>query len=832
MRMQDYKRQTEKLYKTPKTVQELLPVYRIAKDGIFQLENKPEGTKKLFDKAYVFQDTNFATMDDAEKEDFLKLYCSLLNSLNVSFKILVLNRGRNQEKAQGEVFLNKPREGNKRGELGKPVDSYNETLREALLGGHSGLSQTRLFLLTCNRETASQARDYFRSIEANLAVNFSRLHSRLIPLNAEERLKLLHDFYRLEESKFTFSFSHAARMGTDWRDLVAPLFIQHYQDAYGRFDGTTLQIEDRFVRCYCLPKLPNSVNPDILQKLTSGPWHITLALDVAAIPQEASRKRLMDLYMQNGRAIEKQQEARNRAKAWSSEITYEKRRERDELESYLDILNDNDEKMFYLGVYVALMARTKQALENDAVAFLSTAEGEGLTFTPALFDQIGVLHTALPTGARFCTVMQPVFTQPLCAFTPFIVQELTDPDGIFYGANQVSKNLLMGNRKLLKNGNGFILGVTGAGKGMETKQELFQVYLRTEDDILIIDPQNEYREVVDALGGEYISFGSGSGHYINPLDADNLGNLQSPQAFLMDKTELFLGIFSQILDHEITAQDKSLIGRCVTEVYPGLMRSGRITEAPTLLEYYEAMRRQPEYQSKGLALALELFTKGSLDMFSKPTNVDVKNRLVCYGIQDLGKEQSAIGMLIILEGIRSRIAENAKKKKATWLYIDEFHNLAGQEFSARYLEKVWKEVRKLGGLCTAITQNIADLLSSKIVETMLCNSEFLDLLTQSDLEIDLLSRLLGISDNLLEYVHNAPQGCGLLKFGDKYIPKDHRLPKESQLYQLFNTNFHELQHMHKARKRKILAKEFRTLPGLVEQTENQPLTQGEKPNGA
>lgn len=834
MRMQDYKRVTEKLYQTPKSVQELLPIFRIAKDGIFQLERKPKGAMVLFDKAYTFADTNFATMDEEEKEDFLKRYCSLLNSLNVSFKILLLNWGQDPENAKGKTFLQKPFSGKEPGErpLGELVDSYNALLQETLSHGNFGIRQKRLLLLTCRRETAAQARDYFRSIEANLAVHFSRLHSHLIPLNAEERLKLLHDFYYMEESSetdFSFSFDAALGRGLDWKDRIAPLAIQHARDPDGRLDGITLQVEGRYARAYYLPKLPNSINPDILQKLTAGPWHLTLALDAAAIPQEASRKRLMELYMQNGRAIEKQQEARNRARAWSSEITYERRREREELEAYLDILNDNDEKMFYLGVYAVLMAPTRQDLENDAVAFLSAAQGEGFSFSPALFEQLDVLHTVLPTGARFSTTMQPVFTQPLCALTPFIVQELQDAEGLFYGINQVSKNLLLGNRKLLKNGNGMVLGITGAGKGMETKQEIFQVFLSTKDDILIIDPQNEYRDLVDVLGGQYISFGAGSLHCINPLDLENLQNLQSPQAFLMDKTELFLGIFAQILDHEITAQDKSLIGRCVTEVYPGLLKGGKPKKVPTLLDYYEVMKRQPEPQAKSLSLALELFTQGSLNMFAQPTNVNVKNRLVCYGIQELGKEQSAIGMLMMLEGIRSRIAENARKGKATWLYIDEFHNLASQEFSAQYLEKVWKEVRKLGGLCTAITQNIADLLYSKTVETMLCNSEYLNLLSQSDLEVDLLSRLLGISTHLLEYVHHAPPGCGLLKFGDKYIPKDHRLPKDSKLYNLFNTNFHEIQKRKQKREvKKALRREKEHLSEQVRQEIQRDPTPGEK----
>ncbi len=810
--MRDYKDLTEKLYPTPKRAQELIPIFRVARDGVFQLEDKPEGAERLYDKAYLFLDTNFATMDDFEKEDFLKRYCMLLNSLNVSFKIVLMNNNRNMDQFRKEIFIH-----NQDTRFAGLVESFNRHIENSMRQGRAGIDQVRLFILTCKRRSADQARDYFRSVEANLAVNFNRLKSGLIPLDATERLRYLHAFYRMgEETSFDFDFDSAIRRGADWKDIISPMMVKHYQDEYGKLDGITTQVDGRFVRSLYVPKLPNSINPQIIGRLTSGPWRVILTLDASAIPQEVTRKRLMDLYMQNGRAIEKQQEIRNKAMAWSSEITYERRREKEELESYLDILNENDEKMFYLGVYAVISAGSKEALENDVVAFTSMAEGEGFIFQPAAWEQLEVINTALPTGARFCTAMQPVFTQPLCALTPFTVHELyhPGPGGIFYGINQVSKNVLIGNRKKLKNGNGFTLGITGSGKGMDTKDEMVQVYLNTEDEIIIIDPQNEYRDIANALNGQFIDFGAESGHYINPLDTSTLDYMETRRAFLMDKTELMLGIFSQISDNEITAQDKSLIGRCVNKVYEGIAVKSGSAKPPTLVDYYHIMAAQPEIQAQEMRLALELFVSGSLDMFSRQTNVDTKNRLTVYGIADLGKEQSGIGMIIMLESIRSRIAANAKKGRATWLYIDEFHNLAGQEFSARYLEKIWKEVRKLGGLCTAITQNIADLLVTKVVETMLCNSEYLSLLNQSDIELEILSKTLGISDNLLEYVHNVESGCGLLKFGDRYIPKDNRLPKESEMYRLFNTNFHEIQAMKRKRK-KALRKEAEELPEAV-----------------
>lgn len=817
--MKGYRELTGKLYTAPKCVQELIPVYRIARDGIFELEKKPEGTDRLFDKAYLFLDTNFATMDDYEQEEFLKLYTRTLNSLNVSFKICIMNNNRNMETVRREIFLKQTD-----GRFAEMVASFNRHMEDSMLKGRSGIDQARLFVLTCKRKTAEQARDYFRSVEASLAVNFNRMKSGLIPLDATDRLKYLHAFYRLgEETRFDFDFDSAFRRRADWRDFIAPYAVKHYQDEYGTFDGITLQLDQKYVRAFYLPQFPNSINPGIIQKLTSGPYHVILTADVAAVPQDVTRKRLMDLYMQNGRIIEKQQQARNKAMAWSSDITYERRREREELESYLDVVNENDEKMFYVGLYAVLTAGSKEELENAVVSFTGTAEGEGFTFKPAIWEQLEVVNTALPVGARFCSVMQPLFTQALCAITPFVVHELYEPGGIFYGINQVSKNLLVGDRKKLRNGNGFILGVTGGGKGMDAKQEMLQVFLNTDDDIIVIDPQNEYKEIAGYLGGQFIDFGADSGHYVNPLDLDNLQYMETKRAFITDKTELMLGIFSQISGNEVTPQDKSIIGRCVNLVYKDL-EAKRKKNPPTLGDLYEVLRQQPEEQAYQIGLALELFVTGSLDMFAKQTNVNTKSRVTFYGIADLGREQSAVGMMIMLEGIRSRIAANAKRGKATWLYIDEFHNLAIQEYPSRFFEKIWKEVRKLGGLCTAMTQNIADVIGNKVVETMLCNSEYLSLLNQSDIEIDLLSRILGISDNLLQYVRNAERGCGLLKFGDKYIPKDARVPKDSEMYRLFNTNFHELQKLRKKDAKKQLA----ALPDEVRSVIRNEPTEGEK----
>ena len=777
----------------PKTVQQLLPIYKISDDGICLLENKPEGAEVLFDKAYLFLDTNFVTMDDLEKDEFLRQYCTLLNSLNVSYKIILISNNQDMDQIQKDVFIRE-----RDGQFSEMIDSFNKYISECVQNGHGGLAQTRIFVISVKKKDLRSARDYFKTIEVNLNANFTKMQSAVIPMDGTDRLKYLFSFWHLGEGKqLERTFDEMLRSAVDWKDAVAPQMVGYYQNEYGALDYFTLQINGRFSRVLYLNRMPSGINPESLGSLMEGNFQCSLTIDTAAIPQEVVRKHLNDVYMGIGRTIEKQQETRNRAGAWSSDVSYDIRRQKAEVEGIMDVLNDNNEKMTYTTVYAVINAPTRKELENNVTAFCSKADGEGFHFEPIYGEQIEAFNTAGPTGIRYSNEMIPLLTQPIAAFTPFIVQELYQPGGIAYGVNQISRNILIGDRKTLLNGNGFILGLSGSGKGMETKKEITEIFLTTDDDIIVIDPMNEYEAVCDYFHGQFIDFSPQSKHYINPLDTDTLQFLDSEQTFLKDKTTLMLSIFSQIKENTMTSEDNSLIGRVVTEVYEGIGEKGFRT--PTLVEFYQTLKRQPEPRAQALALSMELFVTGAMNMFAKPTNVNTKNRFTVYGIADIDRNQSGIGIIIMLEAVRARIAENWKKGKCTWLFIDEFHHMSHNQYSALYLDKIWREVRKQGGLCTAITQNVGDLLTVPAVESMLCNSEFLMLLNLKENERHLLETELGISPNLMQYISNPDCGCGLLKFGNKVIPCDGRLPKDSAMYRLFNTNFHELAKIRKGK---------------------------------
>ena len=786
--MSDYRERTRKEFLLPSSVQELIPIVKISRDGIFQLEKGSEEEEKQYDRAYLFDDTNYSTMDEAEKKDFLKLYVSILNSMNIPFKIILMNNNRDMEKVRKQLYLHARRNSEE-----VYAKDFNSQVEDALLEGGSGMERCRILLVSCRKKTYEEARDYFRSIEANLMVNFDRMQSRLIPLNAADRLKLLDSFYHpSREERFRFDFEDAIRKKINWKDLISPQMIRHVTDEYGKADGITLQVDDRYVRVLYVPDMPSGIDPKSLNIMMDSQSHLILTIDVAPIPKEVLKKAIEQRYMENGRAIEKQQESHNRNQAWSTEISFDRRMAQEELDYLQDRIINRDENMFYVALYAVISEDSMKALERSVTAFTSKAEGEGFVFRPARENQLDALHTALPTGARFATHMYPMLDQPLGALIPFNVPELSDEGGLFYGINQTSRNIICGNRKILTNPHGFILGKTGGGKGFATKLEVMQVLMKYEDDVVLIDPQNEYEGFCRTFRGQFIDFGSESEHYLNPLDTDTYRYMSSRTAFLRDKTDLMLGIFGQICSQDLTPQQKSIIGRITQALYRDMDLDRGKTDPPTLVDFYKRLGEEDEYQARDLQLALELFVTGSLNMFSKQTNVNTNSRFVVYGISDLGQEQFAVGILIMLESIRARIARNAKAGKATWLFIDEFHNLAGDYFSARYLEKIWKEVRKMGGVCTGITQNMEDLTQSKVIETMLSNSEYVSFLSAGALEEELVRDIFSLSDNLIRFIHNAPRGCGLIKFGEKYIPKDARLKKGSPMYDLFNTDFHEI----------------------------------------
>ena len=397
------------------------------------------------------------------------------------------------------------------------------------------------------------------------------------------------------------------------------------------------------------------------------------------------------------------------------------------------------------------------------------------------------LVTALPLGLRRIDALRTLTTESLAVLMPFKAQEIRDTSGIYYGQNVISKNLILADRRRLLNGNGFVLGVSGSGKSFTAKREIAALALANpNDDIICIDPESEYRPLIEGLGGEVVEISATSHNHINALDMEKgYGDGENPVVL---KSEFLLSLCEQLMgEGRLSAKEKSIIDRCTAQVYRDYIRGGYQGSAPTLRDFHAELLRQSEPEARDVALAIELFTEGSLNTFAKPTNVDTDSRILCYDIRDLGKQLQPVGMLVVLDSIFNRIIRNRALGKNTWLYVDEIYLLFQHEYSANFLFTLWKRVRKYGACATGITQNIDDLLQSHIARTMLANSEFLVMLNQAATDRAELAKLLNISDNQLSYITNVESGRGLIKCGSAIVPFMDNFPRGTKLYQMMTT---------------------------------------------
>ena len=423
---------------------------------------------------------------------------------------------------------------------------------------------------------------------------------------------------------------------------------------------------------------------------------------------------------------------------------------------------------------------------QNTEALLATARKHLCQFGVLKFQQLDGLNTVMPFGTRKIDTFRTLTTESLAVFIPFRVQDIYHENGIYYGQNVISKNMIIADRKQLLNGNSFILGVSGGGKSFAAKGEIENIVLSSDADVIIIDPEREYSALVKALGGEIINISATSPSHINAMDMNKeYGDGANP---VILKSEFIMSLCEQLIGgNNLGAKQKSIIDRCTASVYRTYQQNDYTGTVPTLQDFRAELLKQDEPEAKEIALAIELFTHGSLNTFAKQTNVDTNNRLICYDILDLGKQLMPIGMLVVLDSILNRITQNRAKGKNTYIFIDEIYLLFQHEYSANFLFTLWKRVRKYGAYATGITQNVDDLLQSHTARTMLANSEFIIMLNQASTDRLKLAELLNISDLQMSYITNVEAGHGLLKVGSSLVPFANKFPKNTKLYKLMTT---------------------------------------------
>lgn len=788
--------QTERIYKVPLCIQDTIPIYRIAENRIFELEsptNKDGGKKKLhqFDKMYLFEDINFSTQDEEEKEETGKRFETLLRSMNVSYKIIVSNHYADNGKLREEILqkaVSKEREPLAR--------EYHQMIEDRLQEGRGGLLQSKYFIVTCRKPDYESAKNYFNTIEFSIQQLFHRLGSCLIPLDATERLRALHSYYRMgDEASFSFDWNEYLHLKRDWRNDIINTSLREYPEYLEMESGNCACV--MFIRKY-----PNGLTDQFLNELTNMNFPLIYTMDVEPLDNDVAYQMVMKKYMSNERSINREQELKNENGDYSTNINYERRKQQRDTEEMLDRISSFDERLLYVGITIVIKASSREKLEERTEKVRIIGKTHNMDIVPHSHRQLDALNTSLPTGVRFVNTMRTITSEELSIFIPFNVQEIHDDLGYCYGFNKVSKNLIIGNRKLLKNGNGMVFGVPGSGKSYNEKSEMGQVLCFSKDDIIVVDPMGEYKGIAAAWGGQYINLTQSAENvfYVNPFHVPD--EVPDIDRFVAEKAEFAYAICEQALKPApLTSRHIAVIDKAVSSMYEEYFRKRKDKrrrknrpESPTI----PVMRNRimelygDNEAAKEIVEQLEVFADGTLDIFAREQSISDENRFTVYGFSELGKRMRAMAMLVMIESITAKIKYNQSDGVATWVYVDEMHELWGEEYSLHALEKMWREVRKRGGICTGMSQNLIDTKRNRSTKTMVSNSEFMLLLDQGTMDKEAVEDLFDISSEQLACVNGAEPGTGLIRFGDKIVPFDNTMEKDSSLYRLFNTNFHEM----------------------------------------
>ena len=520
----------------------------------------------------------------------------------------------------------------------------------------------------------------------------------------------------------------------------------------------------------------------MIAELTDLNRNLMLSIDIIPIPTDEAVREVENRLLGVETNITNWQRRQNANNNFSAVVPYDMEQQRKESKEFLDDLTTRDQRMMFAVVTLVHTADTKEQLDADTDTLLTIARKHLCQFATLKYQQMDGLNTVLPIGHRKIHALRTLTTESLAVLMPFRVQEIMDGGGIYCGENAISHNLIMCNKEKLLNPNSFLLGVPGSGKSFSAKMLIVFLALATGDDILICDPEREYASLIEAMGGEVIRIAAGSPDHINAMDmVEGYGDGGNP---IIEKSEFVLSLFEQLDRNGIGPGERSLIDRCTEDIYEDYQNGGKV---PTLCVLREKLIEQKEREAKKLALALELFTDGSLDAFAHETNVDVNNRMVVYDIMDLGKQLKTMGLLVITDAMLNRVTENWKKGKRTHIFLDEFHVVFENEHSGSFFNSAWRRFRKRNAFPNAITQNVEYLLDSVLASTMLSNSEYIVMLNQAASDRQKLADLLNISNEQMSYITNADAGCGLIKYGSSLVPFINKFPKDTRLYKLMTT---------------------------------------------
>lgn len=755
------------------TAQNSIPYKEIFKDGVCQV------TDTYFSKTIQFYDINYQLAQNEDKTTIFENYCEFLNYFDSSIKIQLsfVNQQINFNHFAKAIDIPVHDD-----EFNDIRNEYAEMLKSQLSKGNNGLIKTKYITFGIDADNMKAAKSRLERIEMDILNNFKVLGVMAKALNGVERLEVIHNTFNMDtRQSFHFNYGMIADTGLSTKDFIAPTGFDFSSDTTFKMGGVIGGVSYLQI---IAPELTDKMLAEFLDIEES----IIINLHIQSIDQrEAIKKLKMTLSNIQKMKIEEQKKAVR--SGYDMDIippdiaTYG-----NEAQSLLNELQSRNEKMFRVTFIIMNTATTKRTLENIAYQVAGIAQKYNCNMRRMQFMQEQGLMSSIPLGLNLSEIERGLTTSSTAIFVPFTTQELfMDGEALYYGLNALSNNMIMVDRKQLKNPNGLILGTPGSGKSFSAKREILNVFLITDDDVVICDPEAEYYPLVNALHGQVIKISTTSSQYINPMDLNlNYSEDDSPLSL---KSDFILSLCELIVGNKegLKPVEKTIIDRCVKLVYQKYFEDPTPENMPILGDLYQVINEQEELEAKHIARSLELYVTGSLNVFNHQTNVDINNRIVCFDIKELGKNLKKMGMLIVQDQVWNRVTINREMKKSTRYYIDEFHLLLKEEQTALYSVEIWKRFRKWGGIPTGITQNVKDLLASREIENIFENSDFIYMLNQAAGDRNILSRTLNISPHQLSYVTQSNAGEGLIFYGNVIIPFVDKYPRDSMSYAIMTT---------------------------------------------
>ena len=762
--------------KGPQSAQQTIPYREMLKDGICRVQDN------YYTKTIEYEDINYAVASSDDQATIFDGYSSFLNYFDAAlpFQLSFINhRSRPENRYTVNIPMKQDEHNGIRGE-------FVDMLENQIAKSNNGIMRSKYITFGITADGIQAARPRLERVEADITGNFKRLGVQSRPLNGRERLELLHSqLHPGGKEKFVFDWSMIPQTGMGTKDFIAPTSLDFRQSRAFRV-GTT------WGAASYMQIMASELSDKLLAELLEVDAEMTITMHIRTVDQSKAIKTVKGKLTDIDKMKMDEQKKAVRS-GYDMDIlppdlvTFSK-----DAAALLQDLQSRNERMFLLTFLIVNTANTRQQLDNDIFTVAGITQKYNCMLKRLDFQQEQGFMSSLPLGWNGIEIQRGMTTSSTAIFIPFMTRELRmGGQSLYYGQNALSHNVIMADRKKLKSANGLYLGSTGSGKSFAAKRELINVFLATNDRIIVVDPMGEYAPLIQRLGGLVLELAPDSPNHINPMALQmSITDEESP---LSMKADFILSLCELIIGGREGLQpiEKTVIDRCVRTVYRDFVISPETAKTPTLQDLYEILNEQSEPEAKRIATALELYCTGSLNLFNHQTNVNLDNRVVCIVLKKLGEGLRKIAMHITNEFVQSAVNTNFKNGIATWCYFDEFHILLQDSLSASYFVRIWKMLRKKGCVPSALTQNVKDLFTSREIENILENTDFMVLLSQAQGDRQILAKQLGISSHQLSYITHSNSGEGLLFYGNTTIPFVDRFPR-GEIYDLLTTRPEDL----------------------------------------